>query len=148
MAALVAFAKADGELDSILALRRRLEDNTSAVIDDDDLVIPIEGSRDDAQDLLDEDLQTCEEDTDCDDHPYYICVDEICKHKSVFPMYTKEFIGFLILPVLLAFANVGGIGGGGLIIPITMTLFTFTTKEAIAISGFTILTGSFARFLF
>ena len=41
----------------------------------------------------------------------------------------------------------GGIGGGGLIIPITMALFKFSTKQAIAISGFTILTGSIARFI-
>ena len=52
-----------------------------------------------------------------------------------------------MLPILLALANVGGIGGGGLIIPITMALFQFTTKEAIAISGFTILAGSVARFI-
>ena len=52
------------------------------------------------------------------------------------------------MTILLALANVGGIGGGGLIIPIIMSLFTFTTKEAIAISGFTIFTGSVARFLY
>jgi len=49
---------------------------------------------------------------------------------------------------LLALANVGGVGGGGLIIPIMMAFFDFTTKEAIAISGFTIFTGSFARFIY
>ena len=32
-------------------------------------------------------------------------------------------------------------------IPIIMALFMFTTKEAIAISGFTILCGSVARFI-
>ena len=52
------------------------------------------------------------------------------------------------MAALLALANVGGIGGGGLIIPITMALFIFTTKEAIAISGFTIFTGSVARFIY
>ena len=50
--------------------------------------------------------------------------------------------------ILLALANVGGVGGGGLIIPIMMALFTFTTKEAIALSGFTIFTGSLARFIY
>ena len=50
------------------------------------------------------------------------------------------------MPILLALANVGGIGGGGVIIPITMACFEFTTKEAIAISGFTILAGAIARF--
>ena len=52
------------------------------------------------------------------------------------------------MTILLALANVGGIGGGGLIIPIIMSMFSFTTKEAIAISGFTIFTGSVARFIY
>ena len=53
----------------------------------------------------------------------------------------------MIIPIVLALANVGGVGGGGLVIPIIMALFMFTTKEAIAISGFTILCGSVARFI-
>ena len=54
----------------------------------------------------------------------------------------------LVLTVLIALANVGGIGGGGLIIPIIMAFFSFSTKEAIAISGFTIFTGSVARYIY
>ena len=42
----------------------------------------------------------------------------------------------------------GGIGGGGLIVPLTMALFGFSTKDAIAISGFTIFTGAVARFFY
>ena len=57
-------------------------------------------------------------------------------------------IGLLVLPPLLAFANVGGVGGGGLIIPITMALYQFPTKEAIAISGFTIFAGAVMRFFY
>ena len=91
-------------------------------------------------------------DTDCPLYPYYICDLEAkiskCLHKSIFPMYIEEFIGLIILPILLAFANVGGIGGGGLIIPITMALFRFSTKEAIALSGFTILTGAIVRWIY
>jgi len=96
--------------------------------------------------LADEDF-TCDENEDCPTSPFKICVEGVCKHKSIFPMYPSEFFGILVLPALLALANVGGIGGGGLIIPITMALFSFTTKQAIAISGFTILTGSVTRFL-
>ena len=57
-------------------------------------------------------------------------------------------MGLLVLTVLIALANVGGIGGGGLIIPIIMAFFSFSTKEAIAISGFTIFTGSVARYIY
>jgi len=41
-----------------------------------------------------------------------------------------------------------GIGGGGVVVPLCMTLFGFTTKEAIAISGFTIFWCSATRFIF
>jgi uncharacterized membrane protein YfcA len=95
---------------------------------------------------------TCAVDTDCPLYPYYICDLEAelskCFHKSIFPIYIEEFFGLIILPILLAFANVGGIGGGGLIIPITMALFRFSTKEAIALSGFTILTGAIVRWIY
>ena len=70
-----------------------------------------------------------------------------CKHKTIFPIYPREFMGIIVIPLVLALANVGGVGGGGLVIPIIMALFMFTTKEAIAISGFTILCGSVARFI-
>ena len=100
---------------------------------------------DQAQPLYD-DADRCERGEDCPLHPYNICIDHVCKHKTIFPIYPREFLGIIILPILLALANVGGIGGGGVIIPITMACFEFTTKEAIAISGFTILAGAVARF--
>jgi len=43
-------------------------------------------------------------------------------------------------------ANVGGVGGGGLIIPFLMTFWGFTTKESIAISNMTIAVGAIIRF--
>jgi hypothetical protein len=52
----------------------------------------------------------------------------------------------LVLGVLLGFANIGGIGGGGLIIPVSISMFGFTTKDAVAISNSTICTGAIVRF--
>jgi len=52
----------------------------------------------------------------------------------------------MILPVLLGMANVGGIGGGGIIIPCLMTAWGFETKQAIAISNITIFVGAVLRF--
>ena len=98
--------------------------------------------------VKDEEVTVCKEDTDCPQHPFLICNNKICEHKGIFPIYYTEFIGIIVMTLLVALANVGGVGGGGLIIPISMALFTFTTKEAIAISGFTIFTGSVARFFF
>ena len=107
----------------------------------------------------DETEVACNVDADCPMQPFWTCEDNIdavtkvkvgglCTHKGVFPPYASEIVGILVLPVLLAFANVGGIGGGGLIVPITMALFQFTMKSSIVISGFTIFTGAVVRFLY
>jgi hypothetical protein len=52
----------------------------------------------------------------------------MCTHKGIFPMYLPEFLGFLILPALVGLANVAGIGGGGITVPIVMICWGFTTK--------------------
>ena len=50
------------------------------------------------------------------------------------------------MPILLGISNIAGIGGGGLIIPASIALFGFSTREAIAISNATIFGGSLVRF--
>ena len=57
-------------------------------------------------------------------------------------------MGILVLLILLTLSSIGGVGGGGVVIPFLMTLFNFTTKSAIAISGFAIFISSLARYLF
>ena len=96
----------------------------------------------------DDEVTHCKESSECPQYPFLICERKVCVHKGIFPIYMSEFFGIIVMAALLALANVGGIGGGGLIIPITMAMFTFTTKEAIALSGFTIFTGSVARFIY
>ena len=46
----------------------------------------------------------------------------------------------------MALAVMSGIGGGGIIVPLLMIFYKLSTKEAIAVSGFTILTGSLCRY--
>jgi hypothetical protein len=98
----------------------------------------------------DETEVACKVDKDCPMQPFWTCDSKslLCVHKGVFPPYASEYVGILVLPILLAFANVGGIGGGGLIVPITMALFQFTMKSSIVISGFTIFTGAVVRFFY
>ena len=47
----------------------------------------------------------------------------------------------------MTLATISGIGGGGVITPMCMTFFGFTTKKAIAISGFSILVCSISKFV-
>ena len=48
---------------------------------------------------------------------------------------------------MMALANIAGIGGGGIAIPIVMAFFVFNTKPAIAISSFSIFMTTLARFI-
>jgi uncharacterized membrane protein YfcA len=50
--------------------------------------------------------------------------------------------------ILMALAVMSGIGGGGIIVPLLMVFYKLSTKEAVAVSGFTILVGSVSRFAF
>ena len=61
-------------------------------------------------------------------------------------MMTIEIVGTVVLTILMALSVMSGIGGGGIIVPLLMVFYKLETKRAIAISGFTILVGSIARF--
>jgi uncharacterized membrane protein YfcA len=94
-------------------------------------------------------VESCEADEDCSQAPFYQCSNEkTCVHKPIFPIYPIEFLGLLCLPILIGFANVGGIGGGGLTIPLLITFWGFNTKESIALSGFMQFVGSIVRYFY
>ena len=62
-------------------------------------------------------------------------------------MLNSELIGIVTLPLLLGLANIGGIGGGGLVIPLAMGCWGFSTTEAVAISNSTVFLGALLRFV-
>ena len=82
----------------------------------------------------------------CDNAPFDVCVDGLCEHKAVWPPLPSEVVGFTVLPLLLGLANIGGIGGGGLIIPVAMACWGFPTANAVAISNSTVFLGALLRF--
>jgi len=58
-----------------------------------------------------------------------------------------DFLGTLILIVIMTLATMGGIGGGGVVVLLIRYTLYFDLKEAVALSGFSIFTCSVARFL-
>ena len=105
-----------------------------------------------------EDIQKCSQTSDCTDNPWYQCNfpenynatsgdQGTCLHKGVFPMEVLEYFGIIVFALLMAMANIAGIGGGGVAIPIVMAFFHFNTKPAIAISSFSIFMTTLARFV-
>ena len=72
----------------------------------------------------------------------------ICVHKDVFPIEILEFFGVAIISIIMGLSTMAGIGGGGIVVPLCMTFFAFTTKDAICISGFSILVCQVAKYIF
>ena len=85
--------------------------------------------------------------TKCNCDYLNVCVDGKCKHKQFFPPFTIEIVGTLMIIVGSALSNAGGIGGGGLLIPILILLLKFQTHEAIPISKIMIFTGALTAFM-
>jgi len=63
-------------------------------------------------------------------------------HKSLFPMDTYDFAGFIFIFVMGAIAAGGGIGGGGIFVPILILVMGFNIKGAIPLSSICIMGGS------
>ena len=78
----------------------------------------------------------------------HLCSDGACIHKGVFPPHPIEIVGIIVLALMMMLCTVGGVGGGGVVIPLVMTFFKFDTKQAIALSGFSIVLCSIARFIY
>ena len=88
----------------------------------------------------------CTEEIDCGWSKFLECRQHVCKHKRSWPLEPIEMVGTGVLTVLMALSVMSGIGGGGIIVPLLIAFYQFGTKQAIAISGFTILLGSITRY--
>ena len=90
----------------------------------------------------------CENNADCD--PYWeYCDSKVtheCEHKFAFPMLSIEFVGCFFAIFIVMIANSGGLGGGGVIIPVGIAFFNFDTRESIALSNVSVFISSVVRF--
>lgn len=66
----------------------------------------------------------------------------IVQHKNLFPIDNTDIIGSLSVSVGLMIAASGGIGGGGILVPLLIIVFGFKPKYAIPLSNITILGSS------
>jgi len=69
-------------------------------------------------------------------------------HKDLWPLDAMDFVTLFFSAVGLIIAAGGGIGGGGILVPLYMILLKFRPKHAIALSNFTIFGGSIANTVF
>ena len=79
-----------------------------------------------AKSKLLEQLEECRHSDDCSNAPFSVCGEKgMCQHKEIYPFLTTEVIGIITLPILLGLANIGGIGGGGMVIPLAIGCWGF-----------------------
>jgi len=71
-----------------------------------------------------------------------------CMHKDLFPMTGKEWVGTFVFSLIMLLSNVAGIGGGGVAIPLAMYFFNLSMKPAVAVSSFSIMASTVARFFY
>ena len=69
------------------------------------------------------------------------------KHKDLFPMNIRDYVGTFLVIIGLIIAASGGIGGGGILVPLLILVFEFKAKLAIPLSNFTIFGGSITNMI-
>jgi hypothetical protein len=71
---------------------------------------------------------------------------ETDEHKPLFPLDASDYIGFLCGSLGLMLAAGGGIGGGGMLVPLYILVMGFSPKHAIPLSNVTVFGGACANF--
>ena len=59
-----------------------------------------------------------------------------------------EILGLCTLALMMCLSTMGGIGGGGVVVPLLQTFFQFQLKEATTLSGFLIVMCQIVRFIY
>ena len=73
----------------------------------------------------------------CKENPLSLASGKRCAHKGLFPLLPIEWLGTFLFSIIMLLSNVGGIGGGGIAIPMVQIFFGWDDlKKAIAISSF------------
>ena len=68
-------------------------------------------------------------------------------HKALFPLSSSDFLSFFFAIGGLVISSIGGVGGGGILVPIYTLVMGFNPKHSIPLSNVTVLGGAMANFL-
>lgn len=72
-------------------------------------------------------------------------LDEEEEIPSLYPILAKDYVGFVVAILALMLAAGGGIGGGGILVPIYILILDFPVKHAIPLVSATVLGGAVAN---
>ena len=92
--------------------------------------------------------EACLVDADCQEiNDFYLCVEQTCQHKQVFPQYGLETGGIFVLVTLKILCTMAGVGGGGIVTPLCMVFYGFITKDAVACAAFATFAATLGSFI-
>jgi Sulfite exporter TauE/SafE len=74
-------------------------------------------------------------------------IQHITRHKDLFPLDHSDVVGTLMIGLGLMIAASGGVGGGGILVPLLIIVLGFHPKYAIPLSNFTILGSSITNMI-
>ncbi|GKY95595.1 hypothetical protein MPSEU_000520800 [Mayamaea pseudoterrestris] len=66
-------------------------------------------------------------------------------HKPLFPLDSSDYWGFFFATIGLMIAAGGGVGGGGILVPVYLLVMHFSPKQGIPLSNVTVLGGAIAN---
>lgn len=94
-------------------------------------------------------MAKCETTPECIDkyNTSYSCFEGRCHHTRMLPFTSNKIFGVVLIIIVSALANAGGIGGGAIIIPIYTFIFNFTVGDSIPLSKATILSGALVNLI-
>jgi uncharacterized membrane protein YfcA len=78
-------------------------------------------------------------------HHHHPVINE--SHKPLFPLDSSDYWGFFFATIGLMIAAGGGVGGGGVLVPIYILVMGFSPKHAIPLSNITVFGGAVANTL-
>ena len=84
--------------------------------------------------------ESCFSDSDCLE--LNTCVDKFCKHKSLFPLATTEYIGLVVMIIVSTIANAGGVGGSSMTISLMLLMHKFDAHSCVALTQVFIFAGT------
>ena len=68
-------------------------------------------------------------------------------HKDLFPLDASDYWGTILVVLGLLIAASGGIGGGGILVPLLILVYGFSPKYAVPLSNFTIVGSSITNMM-
>jgi uncharacterized membrane protein YfcA len=90
----------------------------------------------------------CDSDSHCTEtfNAKYYCLEGKCVHESIFPTNLYEIFGLVLIVLISMLANLGGIGGGEVIVSVYIYFFQYSIREAVPLSKVTIFAGALLNF--